>query len=391
MDMNFRPSRIEIDLDKLASNIKNIRKKIKKESLLMAIVKADAYGHGSIMCSKIFLENGADRLGVSTIEEGVELRKAGIKEPILILNYIPKNQLQYLIKYDLIATIYNLNTARSLNNLAREAGKIVDIHIKLDTGMNRLGFPATEDATIDEILTLGEMDNLNIEGVYSHFCRADEANKEFTQLQYRRFMDFTRRLEDAGLDLGLKHISNSAGIINFPDYNLDMVRAGIILYGLYPSAEIDRNSIDLGAVLELRSRISHIKSLEAGVGIGYGHKYITKEEEKIATIPIGYGDGFTRMLSNKGSVYIKDKEYAIVGNICMDQMMITAKLDDEIEVGDEVLLLSEKYEKISADSLAELLNSINYEVLCMFSRRIPRLYLKDGRPYSLLDRLLVDL
>ncbi len=390
MDMNFRPSRIEIDIDKLTSNVKKIRKKVRKESLLMAIVKADAYGHGSFICSQVFLENGADRLGVSTIEEAVELRKAGIEAPILILNYIPENQLQYILKYDLIATVYNLKSARRLNQLAQEAGKLAEIHIKLDTGMNRLGFSAIEDKSVEEVLSLQEMDHLHIEGIYSHFCRADEANKKFTHLQYSRFIDFTRRLEKQGLNIGLKHISNSAGIINFPEYNLDMVRAGIILYGLYPSSEIDKDTIDLQAVLELKSRVSHIKNLEPGVGIGYGHKYITRTKEKIATIPIGYGDGYRRKFSNIGSVYIKDKSYKIAGNICMDQMMIRASLDADIEIGDEVILLSGNYDKISADDLAEKLETINYEVLCMFSRRLPRLYIKDGCPYSLLDRLLVD-
>lgn len=388
MDINYRPTRVEVNLDNLKYNISNIRKKVDKDTLITAVVKSDAYGHGAVTCSRVFLENGADRLAVSTLEEGIELRKAKIESDILILNYVPENQLDQAIKYELTTTIYNLKSASQLNEKARQVGKKAKVHIKLDTGMNRLGFSAIEDQSTTEVLELSKFENLYIEGIYSHFCRADEKNKEFTELQYDRFMKFNDVLKAEGLDIKIKHISNSAGIISFPEYGLDMVRAGIILYGFYPSINVDREVINIKSVLELRSRVSHIKKLGKNVGIGYGHKYITKAEEKIATIPIGYGDGFTRLLSNRGSLYINEKRYGIVGSICMDQLMISASLDDEIDIGDDVILLSSDYEGVSADDLADILNTINYEVLTMLGRRIPRLYIKDGKHHSLIDYLL---
>ena len=301
-----RPVWAEINLDNLAHNIMEVRKHIKEDALVTAVVKANAYGHGSIDMARTLLDNGVDRLAVAILGEAIELRKANIEDTILILGYIPPNQHEDVLKYDLISTIYNYEDAEKLSNKAVELGKRAIIHIKIDTGMSRIGFAANEE-TIEDILKISRLPNIYIEGIFTHFAKADELDKSYAKDQFQKYMEVIDKLEHRGLNIEIKHISNSAGIIDLRDYNLNMVRAGIMIYGLYPSNEVNKKEIKLKPVMALKAKISPLKTVPKGTGISYGHIFITEKESKIATIPIGYADGFTRLLTDKVEVYIKGK------------------------------------------------------------------------------------
>lgn len=385
MDINsIRPSRLIIDLDILSGNIKRIKALLSKNTKLMAVIKGNAYGHGSIMLAKTFIEAGAEYLGVSTIEEGIELRRNNIQAPILLLNYTPEDQYELALEHNLILTIYDLDSAKELNYLAASLGVNARIHIKIDTGMGRIGFLPNKDS-IEDIIKISKLSNIKIDGIYSHFSRADENNKKFTKNQYNKFKWVIDKLED-NIDIGVKHISNSLGILKYPEYNLDMVRAGVILYGYNPSDTVDINEYGLESTFELVSEISHIKRVEKGTGIGYGHNFIAKDDIYIGTLPIGYADGYNRLLSNKGYIYIGEKKYRIIGNICMDQLMVNLE-KDYYEPGTKVKLIDNKLKYISVDTISRKINTINYEFLCMISRRVPRVYKKNGKVIDVIEYL----
>lgn len=385
-NLDFRPTRLEVDLDKLKSNFKNIRGIVKKDTLVSAVIKADAYGHGAVECAKAFLDAGCDRLCVSTLEEGIELRKNNINCEILLLNNVSIEHFKYLFKYNLTPSIYNLNSAVALNKLAEEKNEKIKIHIKIDTGMSRIGFQPT-DESVDVIEEISKMNFLDIEGIFTHFSRADELDKTFTHEQFKRYTYVVDKLEQRNVNIPIKHVSNSAAILDFPEYNLDMVRAGIILYGYFPSEFVNKEIIDLKPAIELKTKITHIKTLEKNTGIGYGHRYITDEKTKIATVPIGYADGYTRLFRQKAKALINGKLFDIVGNICMDQCMINIK-DEDVNIGDDVILISNKNKYTSVDYLADEIGTINYEILCMQSRRVPRVYLENKKVISVVDYLI---
>ena len=384
---NVRPTWVEVNLDNLAHNIKEVKKSTSEDTLVTAVIKANAYGHGAVESARVFLGNGGDRLAVATLSEAIEIRKAGIEAPILILAFTPISQYKEIIKYNIIQTIYNYSEATILSKYAVEMGKIVKVHIKIDTGMGRIGYLPSEE-TIEEIIKISKLPNIEIEGIFTHFATADEVDKSFTRLQYNRFMDVINKLESRGLKIPIKHVSNSAAIIDLPEYNLDMVRAGIILYGLYPSPDVDKSRINLKPAMTLKTRISNIKTVPKNFGISYGQIFLTEKESKIATIPIGYADGFTRLFTSKGEAFINGKIVPIVGRICMDQSMIDITEVENVSIGNEVILFGSGEKGLHIDEIASKLNTINYEIVSMVGRRVPRVYIKNGEIVGIKDYIL---
>lgn len=382
-----RPVWAEINLNHLAHNIKEVRRLVGRDVVITAVVKADAYGHGALLSAKTLLDNGGDRLAVATLSEAMELRKAGIKAEILILGYTPSYQSNSIIENGITQTIYNLQGAKALSDEAKKLGKTAKIHLKIDTGMGRLGF-LSQEVSIKKIIEIINLPNIYVEGIFSHFAKADEKDKDFSIQQYERFIRVINDLKKADIEIPIKHIANSASIIDMPEYNLDMVRAGIMLYGLYPSDEVNKGRVELKPVMTLKATISNIKTVPKGVGISYGHKFVTDKTYKIGTLPIGYADGFTRLLTSKGEVSIKGKRVPIIGSICMDQCMVDASDFEDVNVGDEVILFGDgSMNEPIADELASSLGTVNYEIVCMISRRVPRVYIKDNRIVCIKDYL----
>lgn len=376
MEKNIRPVWAEIDLDCIRDNMIEIRKQVGDKTII-AIVKADAYGHGAIDVSPVLLENGADKLGVAVITEALELRESGIDAPILILGYTPLDFAEDLIHQNIEQTVYSLEYAVGLSKIALKEGKEMSIHIAVDTGMGRLGFLLNEQG-LKDIEQINKLKNINIKGIFTHFATADENDKEYSMQQMNKFKDFNEKLEERGIDIKEKHLSNSAAILDIDEAYFDAVRPGIIMYGYYPSNEVNKEKINLKPALTLKSNIVHVKVLPKGEYISYGREFKTERESIIATLPIGYADGYTRALYKNGKVIINGKSAPIVGRICMDQCMIDVTDVDPVSVGDEVILIGqEKGVKFNADDIAKLINTINYEVLCVIGKRIPRVYKKN--------------
>lgn len=380
MDINkIRPAWVEVDLDTLAQNMREIRRLTDKKAQVTAVVKADAYGHGSCAIAATLLNNGADRLAVAELDEAIELRQHGITAPILILGTVFAGQASAAIIYGIDIPIFDYETARAFSDEAVRQHRQVRLHIKIDTGMGRIGYQPTEKA-ISEIKKISELPNIIMEGIFTHFATADSSNKDFTKLQYQRFTHVCTRLKEEGVNIFVRHCANSAVILDLPQYHLDMVRAGIILYGLEPSPEANISKTALKPSMSLKCRITHIKKLHKGDSVSYGRKFIAKEECTIATLPIGYADGYTRMLTGKAQALINGQRADVVGSICMDQCMVNiSAIKGQVKKGDiAVLFGSQGAGKISVDELAAKLGTINYEILCMMSRRLPRLYKKNG-------------
>lgn len=377
MEENIRPVWAEIDLDCIKHNMIEIKKQV-GDKTIMAIVKADAYGHGAVDVSPILLENGADKLGVAVITEALELRESGIEAPILILGYTPLDFAKDLIHKNIEQTVYSLEYVIGLSEIACREGKELSIHIAVDTGMGRLGFLTNEDG-LNDIEQINKLKNIKIKGIFTHFASADETDKEYTINQMNKFKNFNKKLEQRGIKIKEKHLSNSAAILDIEEAYFDAVRPGIIMYGYYPSNEVMKEKINLKPALTLRSNIVHIKVLPKGEYISYGREFKTERESIIATLPIGYADGYTRALYKKGKVIINGKTAPIVGRICMDQCMVDITDIEDVKVGDEVILIGEDNGiKFNADNIAKLLNTINYEVLCIIGKRIPRVYKKKN-------------
>jgi alanine racemase len=339
----------------------------------MAVIKADGYGHGAGMIAK-YCDDVIDSYAVAIVEEGIALRQEGFTKPILLLGYTHHSQYGKLIDYNLIPAIFSYEMAKPLSDLAVELEKTVKIHIKLDTGMSRIGFDDS-DKSVEEIVKISNLPNIEIDGMFSHLARADETDKSYAQAQFERYMTFTKKLESKGVKIPNRHISNSAAIMELSEMNLEIVRSGIITYGLYPSEEVDKNELDIIPAMELKTHISYIKTLPKGVAVGYGGTYITKDETVVATIPIGYADGYPRSLSNKGEVLIKSKRAPIIGRVCMDQLMVDVTHIDNPVVGDTVTLMGRDGEEfLSCEELADKAGSFNYEFVCDVSKRVPRVY-----------------
>jgi alanine racemase len=373
-----------INLDAIYNNIKRTREIIQPKTQIMAIIKADGYGHGAIPITKV-LDPIIDAYGVALVEEGVELRRAGVKKPILVIGYTPEPLYPLLVKYDLEATVFGLNMAEKLSNEAVKKKKTVRIHLKIDTGMSRIGFKV-EDQSIQDIKKISVLDRIEIIGCFTHFARADETDKTFAYSQIDIYKDFVGKLEAVGVTIPIKHVSNSAAIIDLPEANLDMVRSGISTYGLYPSNQVDKSRLLLEPAMEIKACISYIKEVESGIGISYGSVFVTQRHTKVATIPVGYGDGYPRALSSKGRVLIHGKSAPILGRICMDQFMVDITDIDNIQEGDQVTLIGRDGDQfISVEEVSEIAQSINYEFVCDVGKRIPRVFYYKGEKIGTLD------
>lgn len=384
MFKDFRPVWEEVNLDNIAYNMKNIKAKAKSKEIF-GVVKADAYGHGAVDVAPVLLENGATRLAVAVLSEGVELRKAGITCPINILGFTPETLLDDVIDYDLQPVVFSYEYACKVSKAAEAKNKKVKIHIKLDTGMGRIGFLPTEES-VEEVVKISEIPNLEIEGLFSHFSTADEADKTYSKYQFNNYNWFLEKMKENNVKINIRHIANSAAVMELPETNYDGVRPGIILYGYYPSNEVKKSELDIKPAMTLKACILHIKTLEPGQYIGYGRKFKTERKSIIGTLGVGYADGYTRMLSGKAKVIVNGKFAPVVGNICMDQCMIDLTDIPDVKIGDEVILMgTDGNLKFDPDDIAPILGTINYEVLCMIGKRVPRVYIKGGKIVKVRD------
>lgn len=378
----------EVDLDAIAHNIKEIRKITNPSAQLMAVVKADAYGHGFLEVTKTLLENGADRLAVATLREGEQLRSRGVQVPILVLGALMEEDIEDYINFNITPNVFSYETAHAISYIAEKKEKVTKIHIKLDTGMSRIGFLTGEnnEKVVEEIIKISKLPYIEIEGIFSHFSTSDEYDDSYTRLQFKRFMDVINMLEEREIHIPIKHICNSAAIMMYPEMHMDMVRPGVILYGMYPSDEVDKSKLDLKPAMTLKAKVTLVKEVEPGRGVSYGKEYITDKVTKIATVPIGYADGYLRRLAKEGKMIVHGQQVPIIGRICMDQCMIDVTNVHNIERGDEVILFSDK--GITVDDLARWLDTINYEVTCVIGKRIPRIYKKNGKAVKVLNYLV---
>lgn len=366
---------VNVNLQALKNNVIAVKNILNDNVKLMAVIKADGYGHGSVEIAKALTKEQIDFFGIAIMEEGIELREAGITTPILILGYTPACQYESLLNYDISPTIFQHAAAVELSRVALLQNKIIKIHIKIDTGMSRIGF-ADNDKSIYEIKEISKLQGIQVEGIFTHFACADEKNKTSVMQQWSRFCRFLDRLDAEGISIPVKHAANSAAIIDLPETHLDMVRCGIATYGLYPSDEVKKNDLKLQPVLEMKSHVSFVKEVEEGVGISYGNTFVAKKKMKVATIPLGYGDGYPRALSSKGRVLIRGISAPILGRICMDQFMVDVTSIDDIKQDDIVTLIGKDGEEnISVEEMAELAQSFNYEFVCNIGKRVPRVYL----------------
>jgi len=383
-----RPVWAEVNLDNLAHNIKEVRRVTKPEAMVTAVIKADGYGHGSVEIGQTLLDNGADRFAVATLTEAIQLRKYYKEVPILVLGYTPEEDSDEVIRHNLIQTVYAFEQAQALDRVAKENRVKAKVHIKLDTGMGRLGLRAEKDAVIvtEYISKLG---NIEIEGIYTHFAVADEVNKDYTLSQVKKYNMVIEELEALGIQIPIKHVSNSAAIIDLPELNYNMVRAGIMLYGLYPSHDVSHENVKLKEVMSLKARISHVKQVGPGVGVSYGLLYTTEQDTTIGTIPLGYADGYTRLYTGNAKAIVEGEVRPIIGRICMDQCMVDLTGLD-VQRGDEITLFGPAGgHHITIDEVASWIDTINYEVVCMISKRVPRVYKSQGEIIQIKDALLL--
>lgn len=383
----YRRVHADIDLDALLFNFKQMSQNIPEGTGIMAVVKTDAYGHGAVPLATL-LETCDDVWGyaTATVDEAVELRRAGIRKPILILGYTFPECYSEIVKYEIRQTVFEPDMAKALSEEALRQNKEAFIHVKLDTGMGRIGYQSVEEAVHDTVL-MKELPMIKMEGVFTHFANADTNDQEFTLHQIKKYEEMIEAMEAAGVYFSLKHCANSAGIIELSHQKFDLVRAGIISYGLWPSNEVRRDVVRLKPILSLRSHVVYVKEVAAGTPISYGSTWIAKERRKIATVPIGYGDGYPRSLSNKGYVLIKGCKAPIVGRICMDQMMVdVTEIPGEVRTGELVTLVGRDGElTITAEELGDLSGRFNYEFMCDLGNRIPRIYYQDGKIKEIRD------
>ena len=364
----------EIDLGAIRDNFAAMRGRLRDDTKMIAVVKTDAYGHGAVRIAEM-MEPEAYIWGfaVATTEEAVELRRAGIRKPILCLGFVFPQDYDLLVRLQIRPATFKLSMARQLSEAASRAGMILPVHLAVDTGMGRIGFQVCEEDA-DEAAEIAKLSNLKVEGLFTHFARADERDKDYTQEQFRKYCRFEQMLEERGVSIPLRHAANSASIMELPGTHLDAVRAGITIYGIYPSDEVDRNLMPMKPAMSLISHICYIKKVPAGTSISYGGTFVTERESRIATIPVGYGDGYPRNLSNKGSVLIRGRRAPIVGRVCMDQFMVDVT-EIEAEEFDRVTLLGQDgKDAVTADELGRLSGRFPYELVCDISKRVPRVY-----------------
>ena len=363
----------EINLDAIYQNVVNAKKLLKPGTKIMAVVKADGYGHGAVETAGV-LDNIVDAYGVAILEEGIELRQAGFTKPVLILGFTPEPQYSAMIDYNISAAVFQYSMAEKMSEAAVKSGKKAHIHIALDTGMGRIGFKQ-DDESLGIIKKIAKLPGISVDGCFTHFARMDEKDKTKSIIQYSRYMSFVKRIEDEGIELPVKHVSNSAGIIEMQEANLDMVRDGIALYGMYPSDEVEKGRLGLVPAMELKAYVSFVKTVEAGSEISYGGTFTTKRETEVATVPVGYADGYPRSLSGRGYVLVHGRRAPILGRVCMDQFMVDVSKIPEAKQGDVVTLLGCDGEScITMEELGELSGRFNYEFACLITDRVPRIF-----------------
>ncbi|HIT14389.1 MAG TPA: alanine racemase [Candidatus Scatomonas merdigallinarum] len=364
----------EVSLKAIGHNIAQVKKRLRPGVKLLAVIKADAYGHGAVRVGK-YLEDQVDYFAVATAEEAMELREQGIRLPVLVLGYISPEQYGEILDYDITQTVYSLEIAEKLSEASVKAGCRTKIHAALDTGMTRIGFHITEEEA-DRIAAISRLPGLELEGMFTHFSCADQKDKTYCGLQLEKFRRMEGMLRERGVEIPVKHICNSAGIMEFDDYRFDMVRSGIVTYGLYPSEEVDKSRLPLIPALSWKSRVIHVQDVEPGLGVSYGATYTTEGPcTRIATVSAGYADGYPRALSNKGRVLIHGRYAPILGRVCMDQMMVDVSHIPDVKVEDTVTLIGREGDRrITMEEVADPACRFNYEMACGISKRVPRIY-----------------
>lgn len=383
--MNFDNTFVRIDLDAILDNFCAVQAKVGQKKV-MAIIKADAYGHGAVQIARL-LQPYCAFFGVSSVAEALELRQAGFDTPILILGNTPTAAFPIVVREDFRPAIYRQEDAQALSAEACRQGKTAPFHFAVDTGMSRIGFQATAESA-DLCASIAKLPNLEAEGLFSHFATADCADLARAYAQAARFAEFDEMLRSRGLEIPLRHLDNSAGIMAIPD-SYEMVRSGIVTYGLYPSDEVDPSALELKPALEWHSRVTHVKLLEPGREISYGGTFVTSTPTMVATIPVGYADGYRRSLSNRFYVLIRGKRAPILGRVCMDQMMVDVTDIPGVCQNDPVVLVgTDGEEQITVEQIAAAADSFNYEFICGISRRVPRVYTRSGETVRTVHYLL---
>ncbi len=369
-----------VDLDAIAYNMEQMKQRIGEGAQIIAVIKMDGYGHGAVPIAEMFEENNYIwGYATASLEEATALRKEGIKKPILVLGCIFPEQYEEMILNDIRATVYMKETAEGISKAAAALGRKVRIHIKVDTGMGRLGFLPDTDS-VKAIREISSLPNIELEGMFTHFAKADETDKRYTYKQHEKFVWMKDALEAEGADITYYHCDNSAGIIDFPDMKHNLVRAGISTYGMYPSDEVSQKAVDLKPALELISHVTFVKEVEAGTSISYGGTFTAPKRMKVATIPVGYGDGYSRGLSNKADVLIRGRRARILGRVCMDQFMVDVTDIPDVRFMDQAVLIGfDGEEHIPVEELSGLCGRFNYEFVCCLGKRIPRVYIQKGK------------
>lgn len=383
----------EISLNAIEHNYNVIRNKVADDTKVCCVIKADGYGHGAVELSQVYEKLGADFFAVSNIDEGIEIRKSGSKLPIVILGYTPVSETENLAEYDISQAVFSLEYAKELSEKCVEEDCICKMHIKVDSGMSRIGFMCQEfprdEYSIEEICEACCLPNLEVEGLFTHFCVSDEdaEGREFTNKQYENFIHVRDSLKKRGVDISVVHCSNSGAIEDYPETCCDMVRAGIILYGLAPSSKL-ADRLDLVPAMTLKTVVAFVKEVQKGATISYGRTFTADRKMKIATVPIGYADGFIRQNAKDGYMMVNGKKAKIVGRICMDQTMLDVTDIEDVKTGDEVVVFGTgENGEPTADSLAENTGTINYETVCLVGKRVPRIYIKDGKIENVMYKL----
>ena len=383
----------QINLDAIENNIFQIKSLLNAGTMLCATVKADCYGHGYAFTAAAMSDAGADWFSVSNLSEALQLRRAGIKKPVLILGYTPPEHVKELVYNDISQAVYSYEYAKALSLQAQLAGVRVNAHIKIDTGMSRIGFvyhDNVEDSrVIDEIAEIASFDGINTEGIFTHFASADSVDGElFTRIQYELFCSAVDCLSQLGVNFTVRHCSNSAAILNFPEMNFDMVRAGIILYGHYPSEQV-RKSIKLLPVMELKTVVSMVKEIPADTPVSYGGTFVSSDVRTVATVPIGYADGYPRLISNKMYMLVNGKKAPVIGNVCMDQTVIDVTGIDGVKEGKTITVFGyDNGSYLGVNEIAKKAGLLNYEILCGLSRRVPRVYIRENEIIETTDYML---
>lgn len=372
----MRAAWAEINLTNLDFNIKKIQEKVGPDKKITGIIKADGYGHGAVKCASVLRANGVDSFGVATLSEAVKLRESGfVSEQILILGLTPDPYADILAQYDLTPVLCSYENAEAINKAAIKAGKYLDCYIAVDTGMGRIGYNPDDPSSIEDVKMITTLSNINIEGLFSHFATADAADKYYSHIQENRYTAFYKALANVNIFPPMRALSNSAAIMEIPTAHFNQVRPGIILYGLYPSSEVDKNQLELKPVMSVKANIVQLKKVPAGTSISYGRKWTATKDSLIATIPLGYADGYPRPYSSRAQVIVNGVKAPVTGNICMDQCMIDVTHVPYVRVGDEVTVMGRDgiYE-VSADDIADATGTINYEIACAFGQRLPKVY-----------------